>query len=190
MTSTSPKHADRPQSRPVSPPQSASTTITVEQASQAGNAQPVDLDIQTQAVQCISADGASNSSRSGTAGEAPSSWKTQFKMVIHLPKDGSKTRIATLDTGSRVDVVSKPVADALGMTMEPYDGEVVKPVVGEVKPLGQLNLDWHVMGKGRTYTTKFLVLESEAFDVLLSDETIGKIGFYKVNNEIWYLTKG
>ena len=189
MTSTRPEQADLSLSREASPPQSVSTRITVEQASRAGNAQPVDLDIQTQAVQCIPADGASNSSLSGTAGEVPSSWKTQFKMVIHLPKDGSKTRIAKLDTGSRVDVVSKPVADALGMKMEPYYGKDVVPLGGIMRPLGELTLDWHVMGKSITYTTTFLVLDSEEFDVLLSDETIGRIGFYTVNNVIWYLNK-
>ena len=174
-----------------SPHPSASTTITVEQTSSAGNAQPVELDIQTQTVQYIPADGASNSSRGGTRGELPSSWKTQFKMVIHLPnKDSSKTRIAKLDTGSAVNVVSKPVAEALGMNMEPYYGADVVPLGGTMRPLGQLTLDWHVMGKGKTYTTTFLVLESEEFDVLLSDETIGRIGFYTVNNEIWYLNKG
>lgn len=190
MILTSLEQVDSTQSRLVSPLQSESTTITVEQASRAGNAQSIDLDIQTQTVQCIPADGASNSSRGGTKGELLSSWKTQFKMVIHLPKDGSKTRIAKLDTGSSVDLVSKSVAEALDMKMEPYyDGDVV-PLGETMTPLGQLTLDWHVMGKGKTYTTTFLILDSKEFDVLLSDETIWKIGFYTVNKDIWYLEKG
>ena len=189
MVLTPPDQADSSPSRVVSPLEPESRTITVEQASSASDAQPVNLDIQTQIVQSIAADGASVSSRGGTQGEIPSSWKTQFKMVIHLPKEGSKTRIAKLDTGSAVNVVSKSVADALGMKMEKYYGGDVVPLGGKMTPLGQLTLDWHVMERAKTYTTTFLVLDTEDFDVLLSDETIGRIGFYTVNREIWYLRK-
>ncbi|CAF9904963.1 MAG: hypothetical protein HETSPECPRED_004835 [Heterodermia speciosa] len=110
---------------------------------------------------------------------------TQFKMVIHLPNGGEERRIAKVKVGSSFDVVSKSVADALGMKMESYDGGDIKPLEETLRPLGQLMLDWHVMGKGKTYTTTFLVLESDDFDVLLGDETIGKIGFVKVNSRDW-----
>ena len=120
-----------------------------------------------------------------SAGEITSSWKTQFKMVIHLPKGGSKTRIAKLDSGCAVNVVSKSVAEALGMKMEKYDGIEVAPLGGTMRPLGQLTLDWHVMGKERTYTTTFLVLDTENFDVLLGDETIKTLDFYTVTQAVF-----
>ena len=107
-------------------------------------------------------------------------------MVIHLP-DTSKTRVAKLDTGADVNVMSKPVADALGMKLEQYFGEDIMPLGGRMTPLGQLTLDWHVMGKEETYTNTFLVLDMKGFDVLLSDKTIGQIGFWTRNHKIWYL---
>ena len=132
-----------------------------------------------------SGEGESNYLSGGTEGELPSTWKAQFKMVIHLPNGGEERRIAKVDVGSSFDVVSKSVADALGMKMESYDGGDIKPLEETLRPLGLLMLDWHVMGKWKTYRTMFLVLERDDFDVLLSGQTFGKIGFFKVNSRVW-----
>ena len=162
----------------------------MEQASNEGQAQAVELDIQT--VGYHSSGVTPGSSQRGTRGTVHPGWKTMFKMVIHLPNDNSKTRVAKLDTGASVDVLSQSVADALGMTLEPYTGGDVTPLGEPITPIGQLTLDWHVMAFGVTYTTTFLVLDrdsTKAFDVLLSDDTIGKIGFYRVDTTVWYLRK-
>ena len=189
VVSATPEMADSSDAEHPSPPQSISRTIAVEQASSAGGAQPVKLDIQTQTVECTPSGEVNDSSQRQLRGETPSGWETKFKMVIHV-HGTSKTRIAQLDTGADVDVMSKPVADALGMNLETYSGEDVLPLGGRMTPLGQLTLDWHVMGKELTYTTTFLVLNTKEFDVLLSHKTIGEIGFWTRNHKVWYLKTG
>ena len=172
----SPDQVNLSHSRLISPPQSGSTTITEEQAPSAGSAQPIDLDIWTP---IISSEGTSTSLRDDTETSFLSSQENSLKMVIHLPKDSSQTQIAILDLASACNVVSNVVAETLGMKMNPYNGETFIDLSGQVlEPLGQLTLDWHVMGKAKTYTTTFLVIEAnKAFDVILGAETAGKLGF-------------
>ena len=189
MISTSPEQTDSIYSRQVLPAQSLSSTIPTGQAPGVSNAQPANLVIHTQAVHCISADKASKSSGEGIKDKLPL-WKTQFKIVLHLPDGSIKIRIAKLDTGSSVDVMSKRVADCLDMKMEPYYGEDVIPLGGAMTPLGQLTLDWHVMERSVTYTTTFLVLDGEDFDVLLSESTIGSNKFYTVNSNVFFVNRG
>ena len=114
-------------------------------------------------------------------------------MVIHLPGDKTKTRLAKLDTGSRVNLISQDVAEDLAIQMEPYpeDAEGVAPLGEPIRPLGTLTFDWHVMARQKTYTSTFLVLDpvsSRMFDALLGAETIEQIGFYQTNDHIWFTT--
>ena len=115
-------------------------------------------------------------------------WKTTFEMAFHLPNDRSITTVAKLDSGFVVDVLSQSLADSLGLTLEAYYGNVIEPLGNTITPLGQLTLDWHVMGRSKQCTTTFLVLDNnwtKGFDVLLSDDTIAKKAFYKVNKQVW-----
>ena len=172
----------------ASPHPLVSQTIARDQASNKGNAQPVEVDINT--IEYQASDSANGPSQPGTRGIFVPGFKSMFKIVIHEPKGDSTTRVAKLDTASAVDVLSKSVADVIGRTIDPYDGEDIAPLGDKIKPLGQITLDWHVMNKGvRTYTTTFLVLDTDRFDALLGEDTIAKIGFYKVNNDVWYLRK-
>ncbi|KAG7004789.1 hypothetical protein G7Y79_00023g053730 [Physcia stellaris] len=120
--------------------------------------------------------------------DLPSEFKTMFNMVIHLPGDKCKTRVAKLDTGSSVDVLSQSVVDALEMELESYYGPPIAPVGTALhRPIGQLRLEWHVMGKKKTYITNFLVLDRDStrgFDALLSETTISDVGFYTAANDV------
>ena len=171
--------------RTTSLQQLVSQTIAVEQTSSEGNAQPVELDIQ--ALECQAPDSANGPSQPGAGGIVASVWKTTVKMVIHQANDRVTTRMAKLDTAAAVNVLSKSVADDLGVTLEPYHGPDITPLGDQkLKPLGQVTLRWHVMQKGtRTYTTEFVVLDTDKFDALLCEETIGEIGFYKVDKDVW-----
>ena len=99
-----------------------------------------------------------------------------------------------LDTGSSVNLLSQLVLLDLGMALEPYEGQLIPLGNGErIQPLGKVNLEWHVMGKPKTYKSTFLVLDdksSEDFDVLLGRETIGRVGFYKTDEKVWVLNQG
>ncbi|KAL8768483.1 MAG: hypothetical protein Q9209_005274 [Squamulea sp. 1 TL-2023] len=114
-----------------------------------------------------------------------------FRMVIHLPNDRKAQRMACLDTCADIDVISHRVVKTLELETVKYSGTRVRPLGPETKsymPEEQVTLDWHVAKFYKTYTTTFVVFNEEhsnEFDVLLGQETIKKIGFYKRNHKIW-----
>ena len=122
-------------------------------------------------------------------------WKTQDYMVIFIPGgDALLTCLCKLDTASSVNILSWDIMNRLGVSMmEPYDGDMVVPLGDPVQPVGQLTLNWHVRGRNKTYTTHFVVLDewsSRGFDALLSEKTIGDIGFYSINETVWLAHSG
>ena len=120
----------------------------------------------------------------------PTQFKTTFKMVLHTPDGRSGTRIGKLDTGSSVDLISQKVMETLCIKMEPYRGPDLTPIGPNIKPLGSIKLDWHVAKRKKTYTTTFVVLNAsltEGFDILLSEDTIKEVGFYKVDDSVFFL---
>lgn len=100
-------------------------------------------------------------------------------------------RVAKLDTGASVNVMSPEVFSTLDMDMDRYDGLPLKSLgISNIIPRGQVKVDWHVMKKLKTYTSIFVILEESLtvdFDILLGDDTIKEVGFYKQNEEVWIL---
>lgn len=118
-----------------------------------------------------------------------SKFKTQFKLVIHTSQDQTNIRLAKVDTGSKVSAISEDVVNELGMIVEPYDGPKILPLGPPIEPLGQVRLEWHVMKFTKTYNTVFLVFPANLtkdFDMLLSEDEIARIEFYKVNEKVWF----
>ena len=103
----------------------------------------------------------------------------------------SVARRAKLDTGASVDVMSQAVVKTLDVEMDDYDGPPIKAFGNTyIKPLGQVKVDWHVSQKYKTYTSQFVVFDdslTEDFDVLLGDNTIKRVGFFKRNHAVWIL---
>ncbi|KAG7004790.1 hypothetical protein G7Y79_00023g053740 [Physcia stellaris] len=162
--------------------QSVTPSNTGEQSSSGAVAEPAAPD--TQEIKSGS-EVVSNPSQLSTKDVAAPKWmETTFKMVIHLPET-SKIRVAKLDTGADVNVMSKQVADSLGFKLQPYFGGDLLPSGGRITPLGQLTLDWHIMGKEETYTNTFVVVDAKEFDVVLGHKTIREIGFWTRNHKIW-----
>lgn len=132
----------------------------------------------------------SERSQNDSSVDQSSKLKTQFNMVIHAPQDRIGTRVAKVDTGSDVNVVSEDVVKELDMTMKPYLGRDVFSIGKLVRPLGTVRLEWHIMKRTKTYNTEFLVFApdmSRDFDVLLSEDEIAKVGFYINNSKVWSL---
>lgn len=118
----------------------------------------------------------------------PCEFKTTFRMVIHLADNHVAQRVGKLDTASKVDVISKQVVTSLGLAMGPYNGPIIAPLGPPIHPVGEIQIDWHVAGRCKTYTTNFAVLDeslTKDFDALLSVDTIKEVGFYKVDNTVW-----
>lgn len=129
---------------------------------------------------------------SGQKQDRPPEFKTMCMAVIHVSQDRLGMRIAKLDTASDVNVISQNVVLELDIEMEPYSGPEVVPIGKPVKPIGTVKLEWHIAKRKKTYTTDFLVFradQAKSFDMLLSEAEIKKIGFYKVDSEIWCLSK-
>ncbi|KAL8888521.1 MAG: hypothetical protein Q9192_006164 [Flavoplaca navasiana] len=101
-------------------------------------------------------------------------------MVIH-GEQKQWLRMASLDTGADLDVVSHQVVKDLGLQTEKYEG-VAFTSLGGCQPESQITLSWHVQSFPKTYTTTFALIDKEYskdFDVLLGRFTIEKIGFYR-----------
>lgn len=112
-------------------------------------------------------------------------------MVIH--KDDTYVRIATLDTAAAIDLISEDVVNTIGLHMEEYSGPPVAPIGDLVCPIGTVNFEWHIKGRGKTYRNKFAVLDtksSKRFDILLSQNTINKVGFFHKNEDVWFFDVG
>ena len=120
--------------------------------------------------------------------------KVDFDMVIHKRGGQTISRIGTLDSGAMVDLISQEVVTSLGKEMRPYHGDPVSPLgPSNIYPVGEIELEWHILTFRKTYTTNFLVLQDdycEDFDILLGRRTIGKVKFWKTNNSVWFLDKG
>ncbi|KAL8696340.1 MAG: hypothetical protein Q9224_002846 [Gallowayella concinna] len=116
-------------------------------------------------------------------------WKSTFPIVIHLANDGNGTRVACLDTGADVDVVSIQVVDSLGLRKEDYKGSPLKPIGHPYHPQWQVTFDWHVAKFKKTYTSTFAVLDEEhsaGFDVLLGRRTVEACEFFRVNPAVFF----
>ena len=118
-------------------------------------------------------------------------WKSQLKMVIHHSDNTSfRTRCCKLDIGSCANLLSQQVVDDLGMIYQPYDGDNLRSIGAVFSPVGVIHLEWHVMNRNKTYTTKFFVIDKDlsmSFDALIGEETIQEIGFYSVNRDVFRL---
>ena len=179
------------ESMAVPPNRSIPQPVSPERTRSQAKAYAVELDDDTIEIQesqsMVSEE--SGASRDATYLVQPTGFKSIVKMVIHLPNERLGTRIGKLDTGSKFDVISEEVIDTLGIKMGPYLGPNLRPIGPDVKPLGSIKLDWHVFQREKTYTTTFVVLNtnlSKGFDILLSEDTIGKVSFYNVNNSVWF----
>ena len=121
--------------------------------------------------------------------------ETTFKMVIHTGRADPQIalRIGKLDTASDVDAVSEEVVTSLGMRMERYAGPPILPLGPPINPIGEIQLEWHIATREKTYTTRFAVLNnkhSRGFDVLFGRQTIKNIRFYDRNPHVWFSEKG
>ena len=113
-------------------------------------------------------------------------------ICLYIPDTGkSVARMAKLDTGASVDVMSQAVFKTLDVEMDDYDGPPIKAFGNNlIKPLGQVKVSWRVSHKYKTYTNQFLVFDdplTEDFDVLFGDNTIEEVGFFIRNHVVWIL---
>lgn len=130
-----------------------------------------------------------NASQNPAAFLQQSKLRTQF--LIRFYKDNgedSATRMAQLDTGSKVNIISREIIDVIGKPMKDYSGPPLKPLGPHIIPIGEIELDWHVAKYPKTYTHNFLVFDNLPLDVLLGEKTIADVGFYKEDRGVFFLS--
>lgn len=136
---------------------------------------------------------ATNGSSRASSLESPGKLRTSFKMVIDRPGHKSSIRVAKLDTGSKVDVMSEDVAKSLGLSIETYIGRSLQPVGPKgtaLNPIGKSIINWHARGFYKTYRTEFLVLDStctQDFDILIGEHTIDEYNLLQDNKSVFWL---
>ncbi|KAI9861612.1 MAG: hypothetical protein M1813_005222 [Trichoglossum hirsutum] len=96
-------------------------------------------------------------------------------VAIRKPKDRTKLlhRRAILDRDTYTNFMAGDVQRALEAEMQPYDGSPARLGNEDVAPLGRVAVDWHLSRHAQTtYTTTFLVVETEDFDLLLGGPVV------------------
>lgn len=191
--SASDTKADLSGAQQVTPNQPILRSLTVEANPERGSPKPLAMDIKaTGTTDPPAMDG--EAAGKSTSASGSKDWRTQFYMTVHTPGGAIKTHICKIDTASKVNILSQQLVTRLGMTMEPYEGGSVAPLGGGlIQPIGKLTLDWHVLGRIKTYETNFVVLDDEStkdIDALISEDTVGKIGFYLINDAVWFCDFG
>ncbi|KAL8649045.1 MAG: hypothetical protein Q9226_005742 [Calogaya cf. arnoldii] len=111
-----------------------------------------------------------------------------FYMTLRSPGSTTGTRVALLNTGADLNVISEQTVNHLGLIKERYKGEPISIGIFALKPQGQTTFDWYVEGFHNTYTSTFVILDeagSADFDVIIGRHTIERIGFYQRNPAVW-----
>ena len=104
-------------------------------------------------------------------------------IVIHLANGDHAMRVASLDTGTDLNLISSDIVNSLGLEKEPKQEHLYKPVGGSYIPHWQVRFDWHVAKHRKMYTSTFEVLDgahSGKFDILLGRGIINEARFLQV----------
>jgi len=113
---------------------------------------------------------------------------TRYIMLMSRDHKSLKRRVK-VDTGASVDVVDKSVVKERGLDIQNYSGPGLVPFTSQtsIMPIGQVEISWHGVGKPKTYTNTFLVVDMDEADCILGHATSSKIGLLSFNHEILHL---
>ncbi|MCJ1383424.1 hypothetical protein MMC17_006538 [Xylographa soralifera] len=102
-------------------------------------------------------------------------------------------RLGKLDTGADVNLICNEIVRELGIKIEKFHGAPLRGVGYTIEPEGKATIVWNVVGKAKTYTDEFLVLnedQARGFDCLIGEETIKRVGFLKRDHDVYWLEYG
>jgi hypothetical protein len=95
--------------------------------------------------------------------------------VLLYTKEGKKIRrLLVLDFQTDVNIMSEGVYQRLHMKASSCDPSIVLQVagMGEVAPLGSVDVDWSLWADNTVYSTRFYVVEGCQFDLLLGRPSV------------------
>lgn len=97
---------------------------------------------------------------------------------MYSPQNGKwHPLIASLDTGSAMNLIPKFTADRLGLHTPPIAShQYLMPSEGEVIATPRVSCTWQFPNTSRTYRSEFNVIPNAPFDVLLGSYDIRRLG--------------
>ena len=116
-------------------------------------------------------------------------------LAINLEKadGGHLRRLGKLDTGADVNLICTDIVRQLGIKMKEIHNAPLRGVGNTIIPEGIVTITWNVVGKAKTYTDDFFVVNEEqaiGFDCLIGEETINRVGFLKRNHDVYWFEYG
>ncbi|BCS02715.1 retropepsin-like aspartic protease [Aspergillus luchuensis] len=97
-----------------------------------------------------------------------------FLMTEDLQK---KPVLIAMDTMAEVSIMRKGIFDKLGLPLHHFSMDIVplqtRSAETPIRPIGLVrHVDWHFALAPRTYTTEFLVVDTDQYDVLIGEREI------------------
>ena len=119
--------------------------------------------------------------------------ETVFKIDLRKANGEHLIRLGKLDTGADVNLICNEIVRELGIKIEEIPNALLRGVGNTIKPEGKITIVWNVVGKAKTYTDEFLVVnedQARGFDCLIGEETISRVGFLKRDHNVYFLDYG
>jgi hypothetical protein len=90
-----------------------------------------------------------------------------------------------LDLKSQFNIMADDVQKRINAPLQPYKGEpIFLRWETDITPLGQVEAQWKVMGRGKEYKTTFVVIKTDVFDMLLGQPSIIENQLYRSYPEL------
>ncbi len=90
-----------------------------------------------------------------------------------------------LDSGMKDNAISEEKAQETGISFEPYTGrEIIEGSGGVFRPLGNIELSFHVEGSqaAKTWKARFLIFPNPPFDLAFGRDFIYKNKFFQLDS--------
>ncbi|KAN0066952.1 hypothetical protein V8E54_014876 [Elaphomyces granulatus] len=85
-----------------------------------------------------------------------------------------------LDLKSQFNVMADDVQKHMNAPLQPYNGDpIFLRWQTDIKPLGQVEAQWKIVGRSKEYKTTFVVIKTDVFDMLLGQPSIIENQLYR-----------
>ncbi|OJJ70192.1 hypothetical protein ASPBRDRAFT_45488 [Aspergillus brasiliensis CBS 101740] len=100
-----------------------------------------------------------------------------------------KSVLISLDTMAQVSIMRKDIFDKLGLPLDHFSGALVplqtRSAETPIRPIGLVrHVDWRFARGSQTYTTDFLVVDTDQYDVLIGEPEIKRYHLLQLGPDI------
>lgn len=107
--------------------------------------------------------------------------------MFHTASGSRSRRRAKMDTGAEENIITVQAISDLGIKITKYSGNPLQPLGPSFRPDGEITLSWNVLGRGKIYKTRFVVVPDSMagnFDVLIGESWIVENEALKRNSDV------